>query len=615
MKKKYLKSAGICLLVFNMLAVYPTSVYADTESFTNDGSSASFSETSSEISSEHSSDMAVSSPDAVQPAEGAVPDAAQTAEDSATEDVAADDFISTEGSALYPDTEASGDTEESGTEPQEDDLVYVDFSEESSLTGEYPDMSSSAEENQNIIEAENNNITDTETSAEEQQKPISDSEMSTYRANNVHISISAAVPSDKAVSWRFRQVDDVRRIVTEDTEILTAMEDDADAAGTIKQYGLVHVLSEEEDGWDYVESGDVRGFIRADLLEDAVKLTSVRQEAARKLVMEGKDRRGAKDIGKAAECTTDPLENDAYLYKKITYHPVVVEKKFGLIATKDDPLNVRCGPGTENEVIAQIPRGGLAYILADAESAGSGEQTAAEEGEKWLYVESGNIKGYVCARYLTSGAETDEQIAQTGESSYPQAELRTRSFSLLEKSLYHTFTSVMASDSQEAAALDAELSAAITVSSGTVSASQPVSRNITSSLSSEISSTVSDERRQQIVATAESAIGCPYLWGGNDLYNGCDCSGFTQQVYQRAGINIPRTAEAQAYSGTRIPCADAQPGDLIFYAEGGYIHHAAVYAGTDASGTARTIESYGSDYGIIEASAFGRDECWACTWL
>ncbi len=491
-----------------------------------------------------------------------------------------------------------------------------------------------------------------------------------------------------SISWRFQQADDVRKIVTEDTEILTAMKDDAVAAGSIRQYGVVHVLSEEEDGWHYVESGNVRGFIRETFLDDAVKLTAIRCEEARKLVAEGKDRRDAMNIGKPAECAIDPSENEAFLYKKITYHSVTAKKKYGLVTTTADPLNLRCVPGTAYEVLAQIPNGGLVYILAEADSTDSeireknteqpdqseNDSTSASEDEddtlsenegtsatgdedhstaeeKWLYVESGNIKGYVCATYVTSDDETQERVSQAGEASFPQAHLLTRSCELLAKSAFDTFTSVFSADSQEALALDAQLSRELQADIKAASAAHLMSgqdtspydtslpyydastrpaasqyQNAFSSPEGTVTSTISedgsvtaetalDEKRKQIVTVAASALGCPYVWGGNDLYNGCDCSGFTQQVYQRAGISLPRTAQAQAFSGTRIPVEEARPGDLIFYASDGYIHHAAIYVGKDASGVDRSMEAYGSNYGIIETNAFGRDECWACTYL
>lgn len=56
----------------------------------------------------------------------------------------------------------------------------------------------------------------------------------------------------------------------------------------------------------------------------------------------------------------------------------------------------------------------------------------------------------------------------------------------------------------------------------------------------------------------------PYVFGGTDIMNGCDCSYFTQWCYAQAGIDIPRQSEAQMNAGRVIPISDAQPGDLLW---------------------------------------------------
>ena len=48
------------------------------------------------------------------------------------------------------------------------------------------------------------------------------------------------------------------------------------------------------------------------------------------------------------------------------------------------------------------------------------------------------------------------------------------------------------------------------------------------------------------MAAAKTALGTPYQWGGNMPGQGLDCSGLTQWAYKQAGIDLPRTADAQA---------------------------------------------------------------------
>ena len=83
-----------------------------------------------------------------------------------------------------------------------------------------------------------------------------------------------------------------------------------------------------------------------------------------------------------------------------------------------------------------------------------------------------------------------------------------------------------------------------------------------------------------IVAYAKQWVGYPYVWGGNDLNTGVDCSGFTQQVYLHFGISLNRVADAQKQNGIRIASvSEAKPGDLFFYGSSSYADHVAIYMG------------------------------------
>jgi len=82
------------------------------------------------------------------------------------------------------------------------------------------------------------------------------------------------------------------------------------------------------------------------------------------------------------------------------------------------------------------------------------------------------------------------------------------------------------------------------------------------------------------VAAAESQIGVPYVWGGETPGVGFDCSGLTQWSWGRAGVGIPRTAQAQYDAIAHIPLGDLQPGDLVFWGDGpGGVSHVGMYVG------------------------------------
>ena len=45
----------------------------------------------------------------------------------------------------------------------------------------------------------------------------------------------------------------------------------------------------------------------------------------------------------------------------------------------------------------------------------------------------------------------------------------------------------------------------------------------------------SDEARGEVLQYAKKFLGNPYVWGGTSLTNGCDCSGFAQQIFANFG--------------------------------------------------------------------------------
>lgn len=77
-----------------------------------------------------------------------------------------------------------------------------------------------------------------------------------------------------------------------------------------------------------------------------------------------------------------------------------------------------------------------------------------------------------------------------------------------------------------------------------------------------------------VVNIARTLLGIPYVYGGTSP-SGFDCSGFTQYVFRKAGVSIPRTASAQQRAAT--PVSNPRPGDLVFY--GSPAWHVGIYTG------------------------------------
>lgn len=93
-----------------------------------------------------------------------------------------------------------------------------------------------------------------------------------------------------------------------------------------------------------------------------------------------------------------------------------------------------------------------------------------------------------------------------------------------------------------------------------------------------------------VVQYARQFLGNPYVYGGNSLTNGTDCSGFTKLIYAAFGVTIGRTDALQAYAGVEVPLSEAQAGDLLVY-----YGHVGIY-----NGTGGIIHASSPEVGIVE---------------
>lgn len=94
-----------------------------------------------------------------------------------------------------------------------------------------------------------------------------------------------------------------------------------------------------------------------------------------------------------------------------------------------------------------------------------------------------------------------------------------------------------------------------------------------------------NETVQTIMDEALKYQGFPYVFGGSSPQTSFDCSGITKWCFDKAGINLPRTAQAQYDVMQHLSLSEAKPGDLIFfhstYATSDYVTHVGIYVGNN----------------------------------
>lgn len=92
-----------------------------------------------------------------------------------------------------------------------------------------------------------------------------------------------------------------------------------------------------------------------------------------------------------------------------------------------------------------------------------------------------------------------------------------------------------------------------------------------------------------IVNYALQFVGNPYVWGGNSLTNGIDCSGFVHQIYAHFGYSVPRQSASFRSAGRAVSFSDIQLGDIVCY-DG----HVAIYMGNG-----QLVHAWSSNTGIV----------------
>ncbi len=68
----------------------------------------------------------------------------------------------------------------------------------------------------------------------------------------------------------------------------------------------------------------------------------------------------------------------------------------------------------------------------------------------------------------------------------------------------------------------------------------------------------------QLIDYSLSFVGLPYRFGGT-TERGFDCSGFTRYIFEKQGVDLPRSSREQVMVGKQVSLDSVQKGDLLFF--------------------------------------------------
>lgn len=292
---------------------------------------------------------------------------------------------------------------------------------------------------------------------------------------------------------------------------------ESEILGKLYDKSAATVLETTEDGWYRITSGSVNGYVKAEY------------------VVVG-DEELARSVGtRLATVTTTTLF-------------------------------VRTEPTTEAKVLTMLPDGDD-VVVTD------------ESTEGWAKVSTADGDGYVALDYVTLSTEyihAESKAEEEARLAREEAERQAAARAAEEARKAREVEAARAAAEQEAARKAAEKQEAKKSGAGSSAAAGGSSAGSGSGSSAGQSAQTASSNGQAVVDYARQFLGNPYVYGGNSLTNGTDCSGFVKGVYAAFGINMPRTSAEQRSVGYAVSLSEIQPGDIVCYSG-----HVGIYAGNN----------------------------------
>lgn len=250
-------------------------------------------------------------------------------------------------------------------------------------------------------------------------------------------------------------------------------------------------------------------------------------------------------------------------------------------------LNVRKGAGTNYKVVGKMPGYSVCEVLG-------------EEGD-WYKIKSGKVTGYVSKEYILTGYEANVKAKEkmtevlvvncdklnvreepTTDCSVSTKVTVGEHLDIVEpekdgwyKASINGLTGYVAAEYVDVVytlptAIEVVEVQVTQSSSGSSSGSKPTYENLDPTVS---------QTAKDLINTAMQYLGTPYVYGGNSLTKGVDCSGFVKGIFAKFGYNVPRTSREYPSVGTQVPLSQIKPGDILIYKYGSRIGHVAIYIG------------------------------------
>lgn len=260
-------------------------------------------------------------------------------------------------------------------------------------------------------------------------------------------------------------------------------------------------------------------------------------------------------------------------------------------------INVRTDADPDADIIGKMTNHNICEVL---ETSSDGE---------WYKIESGDVSGWVTTEYVKTGWEA-EDIARANAGKRVKVTSDTANVMIEANEDSEVYTQISCNELYDVVDYSGDYTRILVDEE----VGYVLSSNLEElySLQTAVEYTppkelVAQTTRGKLVNLAMQYLGGRYVWGGETLGVGVDCSGFTMKLYEQFGVHLTHYAQTQASEGRRISRDQLQKGDLVFYAKGGYIHHVAMYIGDG-----KVIHAQSANLGIrITSMDYATPYCYA----
>lgn len=304
-----------------------------------------------------------------------------------------------------------------------------------------------------------------------------------------------------------------------------------------------------------------------------------------------------------------------------------------VIAKVNDYVNIRSGPGEDNEIVGKLYDKSVGEFI--------------EEEKGWYKIKSGSVTGFVKAEYCVTGSAAVELAKKVGTRvaivntttlkvrEEPSLEAAVLGLVPIEEELsvieetdewvkvdieegygyVHYDYLILRTDFVEAESIEEE-KARLAKEEAAKKAAAEAARKAQEALNKNKNKNNNNNKNtnnnkksgskyqtftssgggmgSEVVNYAMQFVGNPYVYGGSSLTNGTDCSGFVMSVYKNFGVSLPHSSTSDRSQGYDVGgLENAKPGDLVCYSG-----HVGIYAGNGM-----LVHASNSRDGIIVSNA------------